>query len=495
MKNYFSKLFIITILLVGLFHSCSKNKEHNEFNDKKIDSIFEENFVPKQFLKKSSENPEVLLMLVDSLRKINDNNTFAKQFINSFGVPDFLNSDVFIVNDNVTVLTPIIKNENVNSIIISSFLDNMFHYYVTTREFIPIPNLYVAQIIDTVNIENNQALFDAYEYQLFQNESVRFRFKNKYGTIDYNKSFAELWNTKKVLQLGEGVCVEFYNGGDYMMMCEYGGDSGGSNVTPSDNNGGVGDSSNYDQNTGTGNTGGGSSSTGGSVNNLNPTTVDDILISNEIADNICVSDIIYSLGYNCEYQGMVPDITEVWNLSNFVLQLLIDANDVTLNIIADDLSNAYGNTDPTINNGEFTLRLDRDLLKNGTKLGIAKTIIHESIHAYLVYKTRMDPTSGIVSLLKEYYEVYNHVTNLTHHNFMVQYVDAFAYSLKVYDNNNQTMDYYTKLAWSGLYSSDAFKNKSISEQNEIRQIVKNESEGLSGAKSSKCESGRTKPIE
>jgi len=131
------------------------------------------------------------------------------------------------------------------------------------------------------------------------------------------------------------------------------------------------------------------------------------------------------------------------------------------------------------------------LVKDATKLSIAKTLIHESLHVYVNLKTSYhDRSYSLTKILNEYYKVYSKdyphdvANNLSQHKFISQYVEAMAYSLSAYDNHQKSMDYYTAMSWGGLESSDAYKK--LPNKTAIEKIIKNERYAKSNAKSTKC---------
>jgi hypothetical protein len=109
---------------------------------------------------------------------------------------------------------------------------------------------------------------------------------------------------------------------------------------------------------------------------------------------------------------------------------------------------------------EITTRFNPYYFQQATDLSIARTVIHESVHAYLLYSVSDQPMGNIRLALTAYIEdngMSNQVNNLLHHNFMAQFVDAIAYNLWIWDLNfgnggNLGWLYYKDLAWGGLSS-------------------------------------------
>ncbi|MBR9854023.1 MAG: hypothetical protein GYB37_05505, partial [Algicola sp.] len=134
---------------------------------------------------------------------------------------------------------------------------------------------------------------------------------------------------------------------------------------------------------------------------------------------------------------------------------------------------------------EWIITLDDDYVNNATQLSIARTIIHESVHAYLGYILKVNRFSSLSIGLQQYYIANNSEDeNLTHHEFMEHFVEAMSISLSIWDNKKQAQSYYEKLAWGGLEGTTAYEaqpNKS-----EIKSAITNENNGSNNALGVKC---------
>jgi len=132
-----------------------------------------------------------------------------------------------------------------------------------------------------------------------------------------------------------------------------------------------------------------------------------------------------------------------------------------------------------------------DLVSKGTKLFLAKTIIHETMHAYIGYVRRTEPSSDFAMDIAALYRSYKNAgkedvvsANMTEHEFMSQFVNAMAFSLSIYDGHRLPMDYYVKISWGGLETSSAYQ--ALSNKTEIQNIIKAERYGYSSAQGIKC---------
>ncbi|MBR9856043.1 MAG: hypothetical protein GYB37_15985, partial [Algicola sp.] len=149
-------------------------------------------------------------------------------------------------------------------------------------------------------------------------------------------------------------------------------------------------------------------------------------------------------------------------------------------------------TQKTIGKSEWTINLDDDYVGNATQLAIARTVIHESVHAFLGYTLNVNPNSDLSTKIREYYNNLGAQQtlssgvkiNLTEHEFIGQYVQGMAKSLSVWDNGRQSQNYYEKLAWAGLETSSAYQAQP--NKTEIQNAINNEQTANNNAKGEKC---------
>jgi hypothetical protein len=222
-----------------------------------------------------------------------------------------------------------------------------------------------------------------------------------------------------------------------------------------------------------------------------------VLFDITIKKNPCVKEIVKAIGRKDSKLVMVPDIlqlSEVSHLSQSILDIFKGNKDYYLYIKIAEAG--YGKNASTVAkaiNGKktITITLDDDYMRRGSKLAIARTIIHESVHAYLEYIYDSAPGGSFSSLLRKYYND-NNSKNISQHIFMTQYVEAMANSLAFYHNNVLPIQYYKDMAWSGgLLETAAFKALSETDQKRIKDIQKAEGNALTKAsnksKSVRCD--------
>lgn len=135
----------------------------------------------------------------------------------------------------------------------------------------------------------------------------------------------------------------------------------------------------------------------------------------------------------------------------------------------------------------FVIKINSNTLPQRTSLGIARTILHEGIHARLwefAYRNgkTVDPNDfpGVYEYMR------THEKNWDHQQMADYYRNTIAQGLKQFDNSQHSDSYYDALAWEGLAEikdanndyeliyTEAWKKLSTSEQQEILQIITNE---------------------
>lgn len=233
--------------------------------------------------------------------------------------------------------------------------------------------------------------------------------------------------------------------------------------------------------------------------------------------NPCASNIFSELEYGVcakltsEQSIILPDYSVLQlNFNEIILGLFNNSDKTHLSIVNNEIGAKNAQTVGT------RITLDDSYLNSVTKLSIARTIIHETVHAYLngIYHNLPDLEN------KSLYEKmtlfakdngYNlddpYQIGRFHHEFMGQFVNAMAYSLFEWDKNygsggNLGWNYYYSMGFGGLFytvedtngntiqvETDSFKVLvSIqSERDKIKQILYNEQENSSNSKGTKCD--------
>ncbi len=155
---------------------------------------------------------------------------------------------------------------------------------------------------------------------------------------------------------------------------------------------------------------------------------------------------------------------------------------------------------------EINTRFNPDYLNNASRLSITRTMIHESLHAFLIYEQDSNPLGNFHTSLNNYARSTGNSGsgNIIHHNFMAQFVNAMAYNLKLWDHNHGTggnlgWQYYHDMAWGGLinyedpntgevmfYEEYIDHNPNQTDRERIENTVQNESTNNSDAIGGDC---------
>jgi hypothetical protein len=114
--------------------------------------------------------------------------------------------------------------------------------------------------------------------------------------------------------------------------------------------------------------------------------------------------------------------------------------------------------------GVVTTTFDYNKLDEATELSLARTMMHEAVHAYLNSYFANDPAAAnkaYPELVDDWVTAKNPNFNTIQHNEMVRsFVEDIANSLKEFGisrNYNLSDQFYNDLAWGGLTETDAFE--------------------------------------
>jgi len=207
----------------------------------------------------------------------------------------------------------------------------------------------------------------------------------------------------------------------------------------------------------------------------------------------------------------VPGSNIDLNLSQLILQIFNESKFINYSISNNSEFDvdSNGNYANARTQGAATT-LNNEYLKTATELSIARTMIHELVHAYLNLRVSntmiFEDGFGFIAKMEEFAKA-NGISDLNsnkfHHEFMGGYVKAMAYSLYEWDKlygtgGNLGWDYYYKMATAGLsykneegeyVFADSFfelfpKN---SDRDDALKIHQNEKAGNKDAKGTKCD--------
>ena len=300
------------------------------------------------------------------------------------------------------------------------------------------------------------------------NEYIKGNIKSK-GTQNNKTTFANKYEQHLY------VCVYFgywYEDGSFEIITElgcsqYGGTNGGGGGTPPDPNyGGYG------------------------TNTTITTGCPEGYV--EGPDYGCILEIVKIIDSltgkaKCVYKKMVDNNNNInWILENFKdgdkpseFNLIFQMS-TTLGSLTNASTVKIGNT--------FIIKINSNRAENiNTTLTIARTIIHEGIHARLrEFASREGSNEVSFPGVYEYYREYN--KNWDHQQMADHYRSTISEGLKQFDNAQHTDKFYEALAWEGLSEikdangiqniifTEAWKELSSTEQYQILQIITDEKE-------------------
>lgn len=111
-----------------------------------------------------------------------------------------------------------------------------------------------------------------------------------------------------------------------------------------------------------------------------------------------------------------------------------------------------------------------------TNLSWARTILHESIHAYLSVYFALDRPGWIASypqMVEEWGRI-NNWNDVHHEEIARSLVQDIALSLKDYGDSkgyNLPVQFYEDLSWGGLQNTSTFNSLTNSEKNRILNVI------------------------
>ena len=201
-------------------------------------------------------------------------------------------------------------------------------------------------------------------------------------------------------------------------------------------------------------------------------------------DYPCLANVITKIGeLNTDKKILVPYIGNNNVMAAYIKNLFGNSPDIHIDFSVQNLGYGYENgKTKTLKKGErYGIAISHDLLAGGSELFIAKTVIHEMLHAY--FKMELDKNGlengmgDFISDFKKIQQFPNASGSHTEHEMMaVMYIDVLAASLAAYDKWAQDISYYKRLAWSGLEFTNEYRNLPEQEKIEIIKIAKYERE-------------------
>ena len=201
-------------------------------------------------------------------------------------------------------------------------------------------------------------------------------------------------------------------------------------------------------------------------------------------DYPCLANVIAKIGeLNTDKNILVPYIGNNNVMAAYIKNLFGNSPDIHIDFSVQNLGYGFENgRTKTLKKGErYGIAISHDLLARGSELFIAKTVIHEMLHAY--FKMELDKNgleNGMEDFISDFNKIeqsLNKLKNHAEHEMMaVMYIDVLAASLAAYDKWAQDISYYKRLAWAGLEPTNEYRNLPEQEKIEIIKIAKYERE-------------------
>lgn len=185
----------------------------------------------------------------------------------------------------------------------------------------------------------------------------------------------------------------------------------------------------------------------------------------------CVKNIIAKMREDTTYidLGDMPDIVkEELNLTGQIMDVFNNSERYNLNFKVEDLGlDDQGNelnarTTIRVESGKifFDISLNTNYVNSATDLSIARSLIHEALHAYISYLYQDQLFSDLKDSLDHLINQTGSTLVAQHMLMTQQFMGAIANSLESWDDSSlSNKDYYDYLSWSGgMIATPAFSD-------------------------------------
>lgn len=244
----------------------------------------------------------------------------------------------------------------------------------------------------------------------------------------------------------------------------------------------------------------------GSGSSTRPKPLPKVIEDKSFKKNPCASAILFSLKtgrsaykYDANSNKYIPDT----NLSQSILKFFNNSKRASITYSIGSLpSNVNGHCDDVENKtGIYIITLKDSYAEKATDLAIARTLIHETIHAHLSYIIQGLTYSEKLKS-NEWHalnEIYNDIPykgedrlEKTHHEYMAGIANLIGnclYDWASANKKNITRAYCSNMAWAGLLDTDTFRKKVKNKEFNKDEIINNllsEQENYSNSKGQTC---------
>lgn len=194
--------------------------------------------------------------------------------------------------------------------------------------------------------------------------------------------------------------------------------------------------------------------------------VENIIYTENLRSKPCHKNIIeVAIGLSSPLTTLINRTFEVNSETN----LTLDSSDDVSGNAATRPTFLYNTSTRTC---DVKIKFRESYLTTTTNLSLARTAIHESLHAVLVYMhedghlvnddgTPLEGYADLVEAYSEYRAGLDVDLNITHHEAMSEFVSSIATSVSEYGRGiglDESFTYYEKLSWAGLTETESFKN-------------------------------------
>ncbi|WP_034060999.1 hypothetical protein [Lacinutrix jangbogonensis] len=196
---------------------------------------------------------------------------------------------------------------------------------------------------------------------------------------------------------------------------------------------------------------------------------DNIIYDNSLNDYPCHKLIIEeAIGTCSPLTQLVLDLFESNDGSNLIIRTE-DLGPANSSSNANTTSTSTYN--PVTNTCDITITFNENYLDAASDISLARTAIHESLHAILIYMFEQDLLySYDGSPMGDFEDFVNNYINyqlglpanigVAHHQLLVDFVEDIALSLSTYSLQNgyanNGFNYYKKMSWAGLTTMESF---------------------------------------
>lgn len=199
----------------------------------------------------------------------------------------------------------------------------------------------------------------------------------------------------------------------------------------------------------------------------------------------CIENIIQKLESLDRSTDNIFSLNEAGgNIAPYILNFFKNSPQYHVTFAKEELPDIENGYTIRLDKGNYRIVLNENLLRKGSELYIAKTIIHENVHA-LIFAELDKERAGesydgdLVESMAELYTEYNKLSgnekiNITQHEFISQFITAMSISLKKFDGGRRPLEYYQYLLWDGLETSKTYRDKSLFEKNMILKAASDE---------------------